>query len=244
MLALFDCHSRECGNPLWWTRWIPACAGMTLPLVRLKFAKIVEVNEMSVYERMMKRYAGGMVPWDDVLPPPEVMALAEKLAQGRALDLGCGYGRSSIYLAQHGWQVDGVDFVPQAIVEANARAQQAGVADQIRFYNASVTELDFLTPAYDLAVDVGCMHALDEAGLQAYAAGLRRLLRPGAQYLLYGRLRQADDDPENGPRGLPEEQIRSLFAEEFELEQMVRGETAVPDQPIWSSAWFYFRRQL
>ncbi|MCZ7666191.1 MAG: class I SAM-dependent methyltransferase [Chloroflexi bacterium] len=25
--------------------------------------------------------------------------------------MGCGYGRSSIYLARHGWQVVGVDFI-------------------------------------------------------------------------------------------------------------------------------------
>jgi len=29
--------------------------------------------------------------------------------------LGCGPGRASIYLARRGWQVDGVDFIPDAI---------------------------------------------------------------------------------------------------------------------------------
>jgi hypothetical protein len=56
-------------------------------------------------------------------------------------------------------------------------------------------------------------------------------------------LRQADDDAESGPRGLSEQQIRALFAEGFVLAEMVRGETAVLDQPVWASAWFYFTRQ-
>ena len=39
-----------------------------------------------------------------------MIAAASSLPPGRALDLGCGYGRTAILLAQHGWRVDGVDF--------------------------------------------------------------------------------------------------------------------------------------
>ena len=72
----------------------------------------------------MERYASGVIPWDDDLPPPELMALVEKQPAGRALDLGCGYGRSSIYLAQHEWEVDGLDFVPQAVCRRQSEEQQ------------------------------------------------------------------------------------------------------------------------
>ena len=131
----------------------------------------------------------------------------------------------------------------QAVAEAQTRAQLAGVSANIQFHRASVANLDFLTGLYDLALDVGCMHALDEAELHAYAAGVRRLLRPGAAYLLFVRLRQPDDDFANGPRGLPEESIRRLFASGFVLERVEHGETTVEDHPVWASAWFYFRRQ-
>jgi 2-polyprenyl-3-methyl-5-hydroxy-6-metoxy-1,4-benzoquinol methylase len=40
--------------------------------------------------------------------------LFAELPAGKALDLGCGTGDSSIYLAQHGWTVTGVDYVPTA----------------------------------------------------------------------------------------------------------------------------------
>ncbi|MCP4426199.1 MAG: class I SAM-dependent methyltransferase [Chloroflexi bacterium] len=198
---------------------------------------------MSDYDRIVQWYIEGNVPWDEKMPPPEVAAWTAVLPPGKALDLGCGYGRSAIYLAQRGWRVDGVDFVSQAIAEARKRAQKSGVPDKICFHAASVAELDFLAPSYDLALDIGCMHNLDAAALCAYADGLRRLLRSEASYLLYARLRQLNEAVESGPRGLPEEQIRALFAEGFVLEKVERGETAVPDQPIWPSAWFYFRRQ-
>lgn len=202
-----------------------------------------KISGMSRYERMRERYLNGTVPWDDALPPPEVIELAPQLAPGRALDLGCGYGRAAIFMARHGWLVDGVDFIAEAIAEAAKRAEAAGVSEKIHFHQSLVSELDFLTGEYDFALDVGCMHNLDEVELQKYAAELRRLLRPGAIYLLYARLVEPGSDTENGPRGLPVQTIKSLFADGFDLEQFVRGETAVEDQPVWASAWFYFRRQ-
>jgi SAM-dependent methyltransferase len=202
-----------------------------------------KIGHMSNYDRMKERYLAGSVPWDDALPPPEVVALVPRLEPGRALDLGCGYGRATIFMARHGWRVDGVDFIPEAIAEAARRAEASGVIDQVQFHVGSVSELGFLHGRYDFALDVGCMHSLGEVELQNYAAGLRRLLRPGAIYLLYARLTDLERDSESGPRGLPEQTIKALFADGFDLEQFVPGETVVEDQPVWSSAWFYFQRQ-
>ncbi|NTU83074.1 MAG: hypothetical protein HGA45_27510, partial [Chloroflexales bacterium] len=42
---------------------------------------------------MRRRYREGDLPWEAPLPPPEVLAAAERLPPGRALDLGCGSGR-------------------------------------------------------------------------------------------------------------------------------------------------------
>jgi SAM-dependent methyltransferase len=197
---------------------------------------------MSNYERMKERYSQGSVPWDDSVPPPEVVELIPQLEPGRALDLGCGYGRATIFMALHGWQVDGVDFIPEAIAEAAARAEQEKVTDKVRFHEASVSHLDFLTGAYDFALDVGCLHNLSERELADYAAELRRLLRQDAWYLLYARLSETDHEPENGPRGLPSHEIKALFQDGFELVKFVPGETVVEDMPVWQSAWFYFRR--
>ena len=47
----------------------------------------------------------------------------DALPAGAALELGCGTGDSSIYLAQHGWQVTAVDYVKQALEKARAKAE-------------------------------------------------------------------------------------------------------------------------
>ena len=51
-------------------------------------------------------YRGGDIPWDTGVVPPEVVSLVSSglLTSGWALDLGCGSGLSSRYLASHGFQ--------------------------------------------------------------------------------------------------------------------------------------------
>ncbi|MCL4263012.1 MAG: methyltransferase domain-containing protein [Anaerolineae bacterium] len=192
------------------------------------------------YQRFAERYAAGPVPWDNPEPPPEVVALTAVLPPGRALDLGCGYGRTSIYLAQHGWLVDGVDFIAQAITAARQRAETAGVADRVTFYEASVAELGFLPGRYQLAVDVGCLHALTESQRLAYRDELTRLLEPGATYLLFARL--GTRQGEEGPRGMEETAVHTLFTADFVLDKSEIGLTHVEDKS-WQSGWFWFRRR-
>ena len=190
--------------------------------------------------RFSERYLSGEVPWDAAMPPPEVQALVAGLPPGRALDLGCGYGRTAIYLAQHGWQVVGVDFVPQAITEARRRAEMAGVAQYIQFHEASVAHLHFVVESFDLAIDIGCMHSLSAPLQAAYRDELLRLLQPEATYLLFARLHNPNDDPAEGPAGIAEAELEALFAP-FTLQKSELGLTEGKDTS-WRSGWFWYRR--
>jgi len=200
----------------------------------------MKLEQQESLARFTEHYLKGQVPWDDVLPPPEVQNLVATLPQGRALDLGCGYGRTSIYLAQKGWQVDGVDFVPQAIAEAKRRATIAEVLAQIQFYVGSVSDLHFVKGLYDLAIDIGCLHSLNTLLQNAYRDELLRLLRPGATYLLFARLRNLDDDPVDGPSGMEEADLQALFSS-FKLQKMELGVTTGEDYN-WRSGWFWYLR--
>lgn len=195
---------------------------------------------MNHYQRTLARYQSGQTPWDHPEPPPEVMAFAATLPPGRALDLGCGPGRASIYLARRGWQVDGVDFIPDAIELARSRAKAAGVSPN--FYLAPVTALDFLTGPYDFALDVGCLHNLSDDDLRRYHQHLLRLLKPGGAYLLFAHLRETDSSSLEDRRWLDERAFRRLFQRGFTLERLEYGVTQVGDNPPWKSAWFWYQK--
>lgn len=195
---------------------------------------------MSDRTRLQEMYLAGGVPWDETDPPPEVIAAAAELPPGRALDLGAGLGRAAFHLARRGWQVDGVDFVPEAVADATRRAVAAGLTRQVRFYHASVAALDFLTGPYDFALDVGCAHGLDAGELTAYYAGLARLLRPGALYLLFAHLNDPAA-PAEMQRWLDEPLLRRIFAAGFTLTRLEYGKTTVRDNPTWRSAWFWWQ---
>jgi SAM-dependent methyltransferase len=200
-------------------------------------------SDPTTYERFQARYEEGRVPWDDPLPPPEILELAAVLSPGRALDLGCGYGRVAIHLAGRGWTVDSVDFIPQAIAIARQRAMRAGVSERATFHVASAAELPFLHPPYDLAIDIGCMHSFTEEMLIGYRAELIRLLSPGGLYVLFAHLRDEGEPEGDGPRGIPEATIDQLMAAYFVLERVTYGVTQVEDKPPWNSGWFWFRRR-
>jgi SAM-dependent methyltransferase len=194
-------------------------------------------DKQTTYEKLSERYATDQVPWDHELPPPEVLALIPTLPPGRALDVGCGYGRASIFMALQGWQVDGIDFVPKAIEVARQRALSNGVT--INFHLGDMTNLDFLSGSYDFALDVGCSHSLDSAGLRLYHGELLRLLRQGATYLLFAHLREPDSaEPQ---RWMDEGLLLSVFANGFKLVDVEHGSTTTPSD-TWRSAWYQFVR--
>jgi SAM-dependent methyltransferase len=80
----------------------------------------------------------------------------QRLEPGRALDLGCGAGRNTCYLARHGWEVIGVDLLGRAIEKA--RSQAVNIAARARFLQGDVTRLGDLDigDGFSLIVDSGC----------------------------------------------------------------------------------------
>jgi SAM-dependent methyltransferase len=200
--------------------------------------------EQSVFDRLAAFYASGDVPWDDKDPPPEVMSYLATVPPGMALDLGCGYGRAAIYMARQGWEVDAVDFIPDAVTEGAKRAAIARL--DVRFHLSKVTELDFLTGIYDFALDVGCSHSLNYDELEVYRGQLERLIRSGGLYMLFARLHDDSGeqyrDDQDGPPGMDLHDVQALYSEGFELEWMEQGRTQVGEDASWLSAWFQFRR--
>lgn len=119
-------------------------------------------------------------PWDSGITPPELLAFIASHPAGRAIDLGCGTGTNVITLAQNGWQVTGVDFVPKAIRIAKRKTKNANVDLRV----GDVTHLNGINGPFDFALDIGCFHGIENKS--AYLNELDRILAPGGHWLLYG----------------------------------------------------------
>ncbi|MGE2724034.1 class I SAM-dependent methyltransferase [Mycolicibacterium pulveris] len=108
--------------------------------------------------------------------------VAESLPPGRALDLGCGEGGDALWLAEHGWQVVGVDISDTALQRAAADAQKRGVGDRISFQQADLPE-QFPDGTFDL-VSAQFLHStlpLDRTRIFQRAADA---IRPGGLLLI------------------------------------------------------------
>jgi len=162
-------------------------------------------------------------PWEIDPTPTELIALAvgegSQLPPGRAraLDLGCGSGKHAVAVAQHRWQVVGIDFVPRALEEARARAAQAQV--EARFVEGDVTQLDSdqLGGLFDLVYDVKCFHGLPVEQRSSYALAVRRLCRPGGFYALFALEPSRPRRLLGMPAGVSATEVEALFDDGFTM---------------------------
>jgi cyclopropane fatty-acyl-phospholipid synthase-like methyltransferase len=132
-------------------------------------------------------YRLGFVPWDGHPLATSLKELIEgdgALAPGTALDLGCGTGDNSIYLAKHGWRVTGVDFIAKAVEKARAKASANNL--DINFARADVTKLssEGVGSNFDLIVDNGCLHGMSPEDRDAYVREVTAVAAPDARLLL------------------------------------------------------------
>ncbi len=92
------------------------------------------------------------MPWD-MGPREELVQLveSERITPCRAIDLGCGTGSNAVFLAQHGFDVTGVDFATSAIDKAKQRANTAKV--EVEFIVDDLTNLQKISGTFEFLVD-------------------------------------------------------------------------------------------
>jgi SAM-dependent methyltransferase len=97
------------------------------------------------------------------------------LSGRRLLDLGCGTGETSAWLALQGARVDAVDLSPGMIAVARGLAERLGVADRITFHVAAGVSLPFEEASFDAVFGHDCLHHMD---LERARDQILRVLKP------------------------------------------------------------------
>jgi SAM-dependent methyltransferase len=102
---------------------------------------------------------------------------------GDSIDLGMGEGRNAIYLAQHGWQVTGVDLSDVAVAAAKRRAAQLGV--KLNAVVDGLDQYDFGRNRWDL-IALFYMHAWYHSAKPRSIQRIRDALKPGGLLVVEG----------------------------------------------------------
>lgn len=115
---------------------------------------------MSIADRYKERYQAGDTPWDVGRPDFNLIQVVttKPIKPCKALDLGCGTGDNSIWLAQKNFEVIGIDTSAIAISKAIEKATRANVQctfKVIDFLTGELTEAPF-----KFVFDRGCFHSL------------------------------------------------------------------------------------
>src|SRR3954464_3180726 len=81
--------------------------------------------EKQVLEMLyQKANAPADLPWHSLEPAKLLVEAVQKRNKpGKALDLGCGTGVYSVYMARQGYDVTGLDFISKALQMARERSQ-------------------------------------------------------------------------------------------------------------------------
>lgn len=137
------------------------------------------------------RYAASDRVWS-AAPNAWVAATTRGWFTGRALDLGAGEGRHSVWLASLGWQVTAVDFSPVGIEHGRQGAAEVGV--QVGWVVADVRTWEPPTGAtYDLVL-VSYLHLADEV-----LARVGDWLAPGGALVVVGHALRNLTEGSGGP---------------------------------------------
>lgn len=141
--------------------------GLDDPEVARGFGRVAKMPQMKLLRAYVSQRAVQMV------------------AQGTAVDLGCGPGDMVINLARRAPElhVTGVDLSDEMLTQAEARAHRAGLGGRIAFRKGDVADIPFPDASLDLVVSTLSLHHWSNP--VAVLKEIARVLRPGGAFLVF-----------------------------------------------------------
>lgn len=165
---------------------------------------------------------------------------------GKILELGCGKGRNSIFLAKNfDCEVFGIDISTVALNEFEENPIKQGVKKLVHIYEGSIGRiLPFEDKFFHFAIDItSFFHLVEHNEIETYLSELYRVTENNAfilQFLFpkddgfYGQLLSTSNekgmgiytDPENGATGrlYLEDEIKNFFSRKFKIIEFMKLE--------------------
>ncbi|MDU5455542.1 tellurite resistance methyltransferase TehB [Pseudescherichia vulneris] len=122
----------------------------------------------------------------------EVLAAAARVPPGKTLDLGCGNGRNSLFLAANGYSVTAWDKNPMSIANIE-RIKAAEELDNLEIATVDLNALSF-EGEYDFILSTVVMMFLEPQTIPGLIANMQRTTVPGGFNLIVAAM-DTDDFP-------------------------------------------------
>ncbi len=108
-----------------------------------------------------ERYETGNLPWDTNIPDEHLVAIINSgiVTPCNTLEVGCGTGTNSLWLAEQGFTVHGIDVSTTAIEKANIKKEQQSLSCE--FSVKDFLHDKELNKSFDFVFDRGCLHVFD-----------------------------------------------------------------------------------
>lgn len=121
------------------------------------------------------------IPWIKFSPPDELVDLIKKnvITPCKCLDIGCGTGNHSSYLANEGFDVTGIDVSEEAIKIAKSKNESQSIDFICRDLTKDITNLP---NNFKFAFEWEVLHHVFPDKREAYLQNISKLLSKGGKY--------------------------------------------------------------
>jgi ubiquinone/menaquinone biosynthesis C-methylase UbiE len=168
------------------------------------------------WDKIYHRYRPEFLPWEHGKPRRVLVELVDsgRVVPSKTLDLCCGVGSNTVYLAKKGFDVAAIDISDKAVEYARDKAHRAKV--NIHFLVGDFLNLPFRSEEFRFAFDFGCFHHVEVKDRINFIKGVCRVLRPESTFFL------VCFSYKNGPawNHFTKGQIVGLFKDYFEIESI------------------------
>jgi ubiquinone/menaquinone biosynthesis C-methylase UbiE len=136
----------------------------------------------------------------------------------KLLDIGCGFGRNSNWLASKGLDVTAININDEEINEAKKSAKKLNA--DVNYIHANAIELPFKDNSFDVALDLGCSHMIpSKDGQEKAAKEASRVVKHGGILIYFGFSKDHPlylKNPDN-PMFRSIEDVQSIYGNDFEI---------------------------
>ena len=165
----------------------------------------------------------------------------EFMAGKKVLDIGCGFGISSVSFAQFGAQVTFVDIVENNVKLVQKVCRGLGLADSTAFYYMrDIKDLEVLPTDFDVVTAVGSLHNAPFDVMKHEVAELVRHLKVGGRWLqlAYPKVRwEREGMPPFEKWGTLTDGEGTPYCEWYDMEKLLRLLSPAEFEPLFYYEW-------